>query len=294
MTLAVGIPGVNMASVQREIPADEPPPLPANAQLSVIGKRTSRLDARLKATGAARYTSDVRLPGMLYGHMLRSPHPHARDRSIDTSAAERYPGVRAVHILDTVVGGATERDPEHPQPQVNQTGTGRPPVIRFAGQPIAAVAATTPDAAADALWLIRVDYEPLPFVADMEEAQKPNAPLVFSGPIEQEGTGGGGGAHSFRHPDSHDEHQRRTPCPFAICSPGISQSVVNEVLPSNRLLTRANELAEQLLKTPSLTRRYTRLIVTKRMKRLINENVPFDMGLEGASITASGNPDNQQ
>jgi enoyl-CoA hydratase/carnithine racemase len=73
----------------------------------------------------------------------------------------------------------------------------------------------------------------------------------------------------------------------------LNLGVVDEVLPSNRLLARANELAEQLLKTPSLIRRYTRLILTKRMKRLINENVPFDMGLEGASITASGNPDNQ-
>lgn len=74
----------------------------------------------------------------------------------------------------------------------------------------------------------------------------------------------------------------------------LNLGIVDEVLPSNRLLARANELAEQLLKTPSLTRRYTRLILTKRMKRLINENVPFDMGLEGASITAGGNPSNQQ
>ncbi len=74
----------------------------------------------------------------------------------------------------------------------------------------------------------------------------------------------------------------------------LNLGVVDEVLPSARLLVRANELAEQLLKTPSLTRRYTRLILTKRMKRLINDNVPFDMALEGASITASGNPNNQK
>ena len=69
--------------------------------------------------------------------------------------------------------------------------------------------------------------------------------------------------------------------------------IVDEVLPSARLLARANELAEQLLKTPSLTRRYTRLILTKRLKSRINENVPFDMALEGASITVNGNPSNQ-
>ena len=70
--------------------------------------------------------------------------------------------------------------------------------------------------------------------------------------------------------------------------------MVDEVLPPARLLSRANELAEQLLETPSLTRRYTRLILTKKMKRLINENVPFDMALEGASITANGNPNNRR
>lgn len=70
----------------------------------------------------------------------------------------------------------------------------------------------------------------------------------------------------------------------------LSLGVVNEVLPSEQLLPRARELAEQLLKTPSLTRRYTRLILTKRLKQMLIENVPFDMGLEGASITANGNP----
>ncbi len=186
-TLAFGMPGVNMSQVQREIPADEPPPLPPNAELSVIGKRTQRLDAHLKVTGAARYTSDVQLPGMLYGKMLRSPYPHARIRSIDTSAAQRYPGVRAVHILDKVVGTATERDPEPIKP-------GQLPLIRFVGQPIVAVAATTPNAAAEAVRLIQVNYEQLPFVADLETSRQPNAPLVFNGPTEQPGTGGGGGA----------------------------------------------------------------------------------------------------
>lgn len=69
--------------------------------------------------------------------------------------------------------------------------------------------------------------------------------------------------------------------------------VIDEVLPPARLLTRANELAEQLLKTPSITRRYTRLVLTKRLKSRIVENVPYDMALEGASITASGNPNSR-
>lgn len=67
----------------------------------------------------------------------------------------------------------------------------------------------------------------------------------------------------------------------------LSIGMVNEVLPPNQLLKRARELAEQLLKIAPMTRRYTRLMMTKKMKRLINENVPYDMGLEGLSILAS-------
>jgi enoyl-CoA hydratase/carnithine racemase len=72
----------------------------------------------------------------------------------------------------------------------------------------------------------------------------------------------------------------------------LQLGLVNEVVPSSQLLARANQLAQQLLKTPSITRRYTRLVLTKRLKNHLNENVPYDMGLEGASITASGNPNN--
>jgi xanthine dehydrogenase YagR molybdenum-binding subunit len=187
-----GIAGVNLSQVERVVPAGEPPPLPVNAQLSVIGKPEKRIDARLKVTGAARYTADVHLPGMLYARMLRSPHPHARIRSINTSAAEALPGVRAVHVLDTVVGGAAERDPEHNNPKLQATG--KPPLIRFVGQPVAAVAATTQAIADQAAKLIKVDYEVLPFVTDLDEAMKPEAPLVFTRPTEQDGTGGGGGA----------------------------------------------------------------------------------------------------
>lgn len=192
-----------LATVEREIPADEPPPLPPNAELKVIGKPIRRLDTHLKATGAARYTADVRLPGMLYGRLLDSPHAHARIRSIDVSAAEAHPEVRAVHVIDTITGVATERDPGHQRLSVQRVSTGaapeqnskpRYPEVRYAGQPIAAVAATTPEAAKEALKLIRVDYEVLPFVANLDDAMRDGAPLVFEGPIEQEGSGGGGGA----------------------------------------------------------------------------------------------------
>ena len=91
LRVAVGIPGVDLTEVERTVPMDEPPALPINEKLQVVGKRTRRLDAGLKVTGEARYTSDVRLPGMLYGRILRSPFPHARVRSIDASRRSVIP-----------------------------------------------------------------------------------------------------------------------------------------------------------------------------------------------------------
>jgi xanthine dehydrogenase YagR molybdenum-binding subunit len=184
--LPSGIVGAIMTEVERQIPLDEPPPLPVNAKLSVIGKRTPRVDGRAKVTGAARYTADVRLPGMLYARLVTSPHPHARIRSIDTSAAEHHAAVRAVHVLDRVLGNAELRDKSKELP-------GKYPIVRFAGQPIAAIAATTQTDADEAARLVRVDYEVLPFVTDLEEARKPDAPLVFPGPADQAATAGGGG-----------------------------------------------------------------------------------------------------
>lgn len=184
--LPSGIVGATMTEVERDVPFDEPPPLPLNAKLSVIGKPTPRIDGRLKVTGAARYTADVRLPGMLYACLVTSPHPHARVRSIDTSAAERHPAVRAVHVLDRVLGNAELRDKSKELPA-------KYPIVRFAGQPLAAIAATTMRDAEEAARLVRVDYETLPFVVDLEAARKANAPLVFPGPADQAATAGGGG-----------------------------------------------------------------------------------------------------
>ena len=175
----------SVETVEREIPAQEPPPWPVNRELSVVGKPTPRIDGRLKVTGAAEYTADVRLPGMLFARVVRSPHPHARIRAVDTRAAERHPGVKAVHVLEQVRGLAQ-----------SEGKAGRYPVVRYAGQPIAAVAADTPVAADEAARLLKVDYETLPFVVDLQEAKKPGAPLVFEGPTEQGGSAGGGGSQA--------------------------------------------------------------------------------------------------
>lgn len=181
-----GIVGWQVGEVERPLPEGEPPPLPVNAELAVIGKRTPRLDGRLKVTGAARYTADVRLPGMLYGRIVRSPHPHARVVSIDTSEAEKHPGVRAAHVLEHLLGSAVLRDK-------SKEVASRFPVVRYVGQPIAAVAAVTQADADEAARLVKVEYEVLPFVVDVEEARKGGAPLVFPGPADQAASAGGGG-----------------------------------------------------------------------------------------------------
>lgn len=178
-----GIAGVSVGEVERDVPAGEAPPLPTNDRLAVIGKSVPRINGRAKVTGAARFTVDLKLGGMLHGRLLRSPHPHARIVSLDAKAAERHPEVRAVHVITDVVGRAHEQNPE-------STG-GTVPNALYAGAAIAAVATVTPEAAESALSLIKVEYQVLPFVVDIEDARKPNAPAVFRSPVVGSGFAGG-------------------------------------------------------------------------------------------------------
>jgi xanthine dehydrogenase YagR molybdenum-binding subunit len=184
----IGIPGSpeGVQKIKRNVPVDEPPPLPPNSELKVIGKRVPRYDGPFKASGAARYPSDVNLPGMLYGRLVSSTVPHAKIVSIETSAAEKHPGVKAVHVLENVLGQAELKDKSKEIPS-------RYPIVRYAGQPIAAVAATTPAAALEGARLVKAQYDVMPFVIDREKAREPNAPLVFPGPATEAGTAGGGG-----------------------------------------------------------------------------------------------------
>lgn len=181
-----GIVEQGLAPVKRSVPHDEPPPWPSNQELSVVGRPTPRLDAREKVTGKARYTFDVQLPGMLYARCVVSTVPHARIKSIDTSAAASYPGVRAVHVLQRVLGIAQLRDPGSERDAY--------PRVRYVGQPIAAVAAVSARAARAAAELVRIDYEQLPHVVGLADAMQSGAPLVFEGPTEQPATAGGGAA----------------------------------------------------------------------------------------------------
>lgn len=152
----VGIASVGVAEIERHIPLDEPPPLPVNAALRVIGKPVNRSDARAKVTGAVRYTVDVTLPGLLHARILRSPLPNARVRAIDPAAALRLPGVRAVLVI-----------------------TPKDAIVRYVGAPVTAVAARTPEVADAALRLIQVDYAPLNFVVDLDAARRSDAALVY-------------------------------------------------------------------------------------------------------------------
>mgnify|MGYP003700669497 CR=1 FL=1 len=145
-----------------------------------IGQRTIRPDGAEKVTGAARFGADFAFPGMLWGKTLRSPHPHARIRGIDTSKAEALPGVRAVMTgadlptfpLDTpvMVGPADMR-------WVSRNVMARDKAL-YAGHVVAAVAATSPAIAEAAAQLIEVDYEVLPYVIDVEDAMRDDAPIL--------------------------------------------------------------------------------------------------------------------
>src|ERR1700722_9530669 len=135
-----GIPQLGVSQVAREVPLNEAPPLAANADLKYVGTPTPRYDGVAKVTGAGKYTADIHLPGMLYARMVGASVPHGRVISIDTSAAERAPGVRAVHVIQHVLGNAELRDPGKEIPSTY-------PIVRYMGQPVAAVAATSQAAA---------------------------------------------------------------------------------------------------------------------------------------------------
>jgi xanthine dehydrogenase YagR molybdenum-binding subunit len=189
VSMPVGVPGYTLHDEQRDVLATEPPVWPINQDLKYVGKSHERLDGPAKATGRARYTADVQLPGMLYAKLVDASVPHAKVISVDTSAAESHPGVRGVYVIEHVMGSAVLRDPSLEQTKY--------PVVRYAGQPVAAVAATTPYAAEEAAALVRVQYEVLPFVVDLDKARAADATLVFPGPADEEGTaGGGGGPHN--------------------------------------------------------------------------------------------------
>src|SRR5436309_5539447 len=142
---------------------NQPPPPPKApdkylwpAQFKVMSTPVKRLDGPDKVTGRARYTYDINRPGMIYGVIVRSPHPHARVVSIDLTAAQKAPGAKAA---------LTAKEPGAQ--------------VMYHGDPVAAVAADTEEHARDAARLVKVEYERLPHLSSEAAAMAPEAPVIF-------------------------------------------------------------------------------------------------------------------
>lgn len=136
----------------------------------VVGKSIIRKDALEKVTGRAIYGADIQFPHQLYGAVYRSPLPHARILNIDTTKASALPGVRAIvtgNDFHNRFGQFIEDQPFLAYQKV-----------RYAGEPVVAIAAEHPEIAAEAVQLVKVDFEPLPAVLDPFQAMEPGSPLV--------------------------------------------------------------------------------------------------------------------
>src|SRR5579872_6245841 len=148
----------------------------------VIGSRPVRPDGVEKVTGRAVYGADVVLPRMAHGKVLRSPHAHARIRGIDTSRAEALPGVLAVMTARDLPNVSAEAVALGEGGDVNMNHASNNVMahakVLYQGHAVAAVAATSPHIAMEALKLIAVDYEVLPPVLDVRKAMEPDAPLL--------------------------------------------------------------------------------------------------------------------
>lgn len=158
--------------VEAVLAAADPQAVPERGEMAlprhdVVGKGIVRIDAADKVAGKSIYTADVMPSGMLYGKVLRSPHPHARLKSIDAAQAEQFPGVRAVITGKDFPACAPGREP------VMVTDK-----VCYEGQAVAAVAADDRHTAEEAIRLIEVEYEVLPAVTDPLEAMKADAPVI--------------------------------------------------------------------------------------------------------------------
>ena len=142
------------------------------ANFSIIGKPTAMVDAAEKTTGAGKYTDDLSVPGMLVGKILHSPYPHARIKNIDTSRAEKFEGVVAVAVganAPKTYGILPVGHDEYPLALDK---------VRYVGDNVACIVATSEAIAEKALELIEVDYEVLPAYFDPEESMKAAADLI--------------------------------------------------------------------------------------------------------------------
>ena len=151
----------------------------AKRAFKVVGKRLPRPDGIDKVTGRALYGADITAPGMLHGRVLRSPHAHARIRSIDSSAAAALSGVKAV----VTAADFGEVDDDATRDVLRNCMAGDKAL--YDGHAVAAVAATSVQIAKKALKLIKVDYEVLPHTTDVDEAMQPGAPVLHAGRVAE-------------------------------------------------------------------------------------------------------------
>lgn len=154
-----------------EVPENEPAAWPPEAEMAVLGRPLPRVDAYKKVSGRAKYTHDLNLPHMLWMKFLRSPTPHAKIVSIDTSRAEALPGVKLVLTHKNA--------PDIPwyagRSKLFDT------TLRFVGDEVAAVVAADEHIAADAVALIEAEYDELAYVLDAETALQADAPALHQG-----------------------------------------------------------------------------------------------------------------
>lgn len=203
-----------LKTVSVELPKGEAKPWDADAKLDVVGKPIQRRDGSLKVSGRAKYTYDVNLPGMLYAAVVRSPLPAAEIVSIDTSAAEKIAGVKAVLTV------AEKGD-----------------AILFAGQDVAAVVAERPEQAWQAAKAVKVDYKQRKFVTRLAFAATPDAPVVHRGAIEERRTEGhvteGGGG------DAQGNKRALRPMQKGDVSKGLAGATVHEAVYETQVQTHS-------------------------------------------------------
>lgn len=146
-----------------------------------VGKRPIRHDGLDKVTGKALFGADIQLPGLIYGKVLRSPHAHARIKSINTTKAESHPSVKAVATFRDLPS-VSDKMADLGESSINYKYLSNNVLaedkVLYKGHPVAAVAASSVHVAEEALDLIEVDYEVLPSVTNAEDAMKPDAPIL--------------------------------------------------------------------------------------------------------------------
>ena len=153
----------------------------SEVEFTHVGKRPVRPDGVDKVTGRAQYGPDMTLKGLLHGKVLRSPYAHARIKSIDTSKADAYPGVRAVITAQDLPFASLTKEELGGGYQALKFASDHVMAggkVLFKGHPVAAVAAANPHVAEEAAKLIKVEYEELPAVMSVREAMKDGATLL--------------------------------------------------------------------------------------------------------------------